>query len=459
MAKPKTAYVCSECGWTTIKWVGRCADCQAWSTMIEQGESLTNRTTQAIAPASPAMPITEVSTQASTKQPTGVAELDRVLGGGLVAGVVVLLAGEPGVGKSTLLLDVAAKAAAVSAVQGTGPVLYISGEESAAQVRSRASRIGALHPNLLLASEADLSVILGHINANKPALLIVDSVQTIADTQVEGGAGGVAQVRAVTTALVNFAKLNALPTILVGHVTKEGSIAGPRILEHLVDVVCQFDGDKHSKLRMIRAVKNRYGATDEVGCFELVDNGIKELPDPSGLFLSARNLTVPGTCVSITLEGRRPIPVEIQALAVNPAGPPRRTTSGVDNARVAMMLAVIQSRLGNAFERNDIFVSTVGGARAVEPATDLALVLALVSTAMDLPLAPGVIAFGEVSLTGELRAVVGLQQRLNEALRLGFQTAVVPPLPDDVKVPAGLIVKSVENIRQAVAAVLPQTQN
>ena len=380
----------------------------------------------ALAPSSPAQPITEVSQSASVKTPTGVGELDRVLGGGIVPGVVILLAGEPGVGKSTLLLDVAAKAAAEAQRGGRGPVLYVTGEESAAQVRSRAERIGALHPHLLLAAEPDLAKILGHASQARPSLLVVDSVQTIVDPQVDGSAGGVSQVKSVTATLVNQAKASELPTILVGHVTKDGSIAGPRVLEHLVDVVCQFEGDRHSRLRMVRAVKNRYGATDEVGCFELVDSGINELPDPSGLFLSARNTTVPGTCVTVTLEGRRPMPVEIQALSVVAAGPPRRTTTGVDNPRVAMMLAVLQSRLGIEFEKRDVFVATVGGARAAEPATDAAIALALASAAADLPLAPGVIAVGEVSLTGELRPVTGLQRRLNEAARLGFTVALVP---------------------------------
>lgn len=382
-----------------------------------------------------------------------------MLGGGIVPGVVILMAGEPGVGKSTLLLDVAAKAAQEAKKNGKPPVLYVTGEESASQVRSRAERIGALHEHLLLTAEADLAKILGHVGDSKPSLLIVDSVQTIMDPQVDGAAGGVAQVRSVTSTLVNTAKASDLPVMLVGHVTKDGSIAGPRVLEHLVDVVCQFEGDRHSRLRLVRAVKNRYGATDEVGCFELVDSGIHGLADPSGLFLSARNLTVPGTCVTVTLEGRRPMPVEVQALSVAAAGPPRRTTSGVDSSRVAMMLAVLQSRLGIEFERNDVFVSTVGGAKASEPSVDVAIALALASAALDLPLAPGVIAIGEVSLTGELRPVVGLQRRINEAARLGFHTAVVPVTGDDLKVPDGMSVRAVADVQSAARSVLPVNVN
>lgn len=417
--------------------------------MVENRPAPTT-TAKALAPTSPAVPITEVKTTASKRSSTGVGELDRVLGGGLVPGAVILLAGEPGVGKSTLLLDVAAQISRIN----SEPVLYISGEESASQVRLRAERIGALSPSLHLAAEADLSTIIGHVESARPSMLVVDSVQTIMDTSVDGAAGGVSQVRAVTAGLVHLAKSKNLPVLLVGHVTKDGSIAGPRVLEHLVDVVCQFDGDRHSRLRMVRAIKNRYGPTDEVGCFELVDDGINELPDPSGLFLSDRARTVPGTCVTITLEGRRPMPVEIQSLAVAPAGPPRRTTSGVDSSRVAMTVAVLQSRLGVDLDRKDIFVSTIGGARASEPSTDLAAALSLASAVADLPLAPGIIALGEVALTGEVRPIVGLEQRLGEAVRLGFTKALIPA-GTDVKVPNGMTIAPVADVAAAVKEVLP----
>lgn len=449
---PAVTYTCTECGWTAHKWVGRCPQCGAWGSLEEAGEQ---RTPQALAPSSPALPITQVATTASHKQATGVDELDRVLGGGLVPGAVILLAGEPGVGKSTLLLDVAARAAEHGALSGHSPVLYVTGEESASQVRLRAERIGALDPNLHLAAESDLSRILGHVAQTKPSLLVVDSVQTIADGKVDGAAGGVAQVRAVSAAFVALAKEQALPILLVGHVTKDGSIAGPRVLEHVVDVVCQFEGDKHSRLRMVRAVKNRYGPTDEVGCFELTDDGIVGLADPSGLFLSARNLTVAGTCATMTMEGRRPMPVEVQGLVVPCAGSPRRTTSGVDSSRVAMMVAVLQSRLGFELDRRDVFVSTVGGARASEPAADAAMALALASANLDLPLAPGVIAIGEVSLTGELRPVTGLQQRLAEASRLGFTVALTPSQSSEIKVPAGIHVRPCSDIVEAMRSVLP----
>lgn len=455
MAKtPPSTYTCTECGWSATKWVGRCSGCGAWGS-LELAGAPTSQAPAALAPTSPAQPITEVPAVASRKRATGVAELDRVLGGGLVPGAVVLLAGEPGVGKSTLLLDVAARAAARAEAEGEAPVLYVTGEESASQVRLRAERIGALHPHLHLAAESDLAKILGHVRQTQPSVLIVDSIQTIASAEVEGTIGGVAQVKAVSSALVATAKSLNLPTLVVGHVNKEGSIAGPRVLEHLVDVVLHFEGDRHSRLRLVRAVKNRYGATDEVGCFELLDSGIEGLADPSGLFLSARNLTVPGTCVTVTLEGRRPMPVEVQGLVVASSARPSRTVSGVDYSRTQMAVAVLQSRMGFELDRRDVFVSTVGGAKASEPAADGAIALALASAYLDLPLAPGVICVGEVSLTGELRPITGLQQRLNEAARLGFTIAIVPPRSEKVSMPQGLAVRECADIVEAIRSVLP----
>lgn len=448
MAKTKVTYSCTECGATTGKWVGKCSQCGTWGS-VEESVPVHNAPT-AIAPTTPATPITEVRTTASERTSSGVGELDRVLGGGLVPGAVILVAGEPGIGKSTLLLHMSATLARIN----SAPALYVTGEESASQVRLRAERIGAMSDNLHLAAVADLSHIVGHVQSAKPSLLIVDSVQTMIDSSIDGVAGGVAQVRAVTAGLVHLAKTENLPVLLVGHVTKDGSIAGPRVLEHLVDVVCQFEGDRHSRLRMVRAIKNRYGPTDEVGCFELVDSGINELPDPSGLFLSDRQRSVPGTCVTVTLEGRRPMPVEIQSLAVHPAGPPRRTTSGVDSARMAMMVAVLQSRLGVDLDRKDIFVATVGGARAVEPASDLAAALSLASAAADLPLAPGVVGLGEVSLTGDIRPIVGLEQRLQEAARLGFTRVVIPAGSQFQKKPPIETIE-VADLTSAVRAVLP----
>ncbi len=418
--KQGPAYRCSECGWTSIKWVGRCGECQEWGSVAEAGAS--SARTAAVTPARPAVPIEEVSLDLARASSTGVSEFDRVLGGGLVPGAVVLLAGEPGIGKSTLALDVAARAA-----REGRRVLYVSGEESAAQVRLRAERIKALAPTLFLAAETDLASILGHVERVEPALLIVDSVQTVSSADLEGAPGNVGQVKEVASALIQTAKARHMSAMLIGHVTKDGSIAGPRVLEHLVDVVVQFEGERHSRLRLVRAVKNRFGPTDEVGCFDLGDAGIVGLPDPSALFLTSRDVAVAGTCVTVTLEGRRPLVTEVQAL-ISPSagGSPRRTTSGLDSSRLAMVLAVLSRRVGLDFTSSDCYASTVGGVRLAEPAADVAIALALAGASVDRALPLGTVAFGEVGLAGELRSVTGVPRRLAEAHRIGFRRAVVP---------------------------------
>jgi len=352
--------------------------------------------------------------------PTGVSEFDRVLGGGIVPGAVILLSGEPGVGKSTLLLDVAAKVAS----RGT-TVLYVSAEESTGQVYLRASRTGGLHDSLLLANDTDLGAILGHIDHSKPELLIVDSVQTVSSGVIDGSAGGVSQVREVAATLIRVAKETGLPIIMVGHVTKDGQVAGPRTLEHLVDVVCQFEGDRQTSLRFVRAHKNRFGPTDEVGCFEMSGEGIIEVPDPSELFRSGSRNAVSGTCTTIALEGRRALPVEIQALVVPSGAPqPRRVVNGVESSRVAMLLAVLERRAGIALSNADVYVSTVGGIKIHEPAADLAIALAVASAAKDRALTPTTVAIGEISLAGEVRPVNQAAQRTSEASRLGFDTII-----------------------------------
>lgn len=421
----KDPYRCSECGWTTSKWVGRCGECQAWGSVEEVGAPKGSRKAGPVS--APALPIAQVDLASARVRATGVGELDRVLGGGLVPGVVVLLAGEPGVGKSTLLLAVGAKIAEQSIT-----TLYVTGEESASQVRLRAERLNALSLNLWLAAETDLGAVITHVDAIKPELLIIDSVQTIASDAIDGSPGGVTQVREVANALIRMAKDRNIAVVLVGHVTKDGSIAGPRILEHLVDVVLQFEGERHSRLRLVRAVKNRFGATDEVGCFDLNDEGITGLPDPSGLFLTRQNEPVPGTCVTVTLEGRRALLAEIQALVGQAPGRdagypnPRRVTSGLDSARSAMTLAVLELRAGVPLAGRDVYVATVGGAKLTEPTVDLALALAIASAADRRAMPADLIAIGEVGLAGEIRRVQGVQQRLNEAARLGFKRAIVP---------------------------------
>lgn len=404
-----------------MKWVGCCGKCQAWGSVEETGQ-LSVRTQPATRLHRPAQPIAEVDARQAQAWPTGVAELDRVLGRGLVAGAVALVAGEPGIGKSTLLLDVAARAARAGRT-----VLYVTGEESAAQVRLRAERIGALAPSLYLAAETDLAATLAHVAAVDPELLVLDSVQTIASAEVEGAAGNVAQVREVAACLIAAAKSSGMAVFLVGHVTKDGSIAGPRVLEHLVDIVMQFDGERTSRLRLVRAIKNRYGPTDEVGCFDLGEAGIEGLADPGGLFVSSRDLVVPGTSVTVTLEGRRPLVAEVQSLLAPTRAPaPRRTTSGLDSSRVSMLLAVLERRGHLPVGSCDAFVSTVGGVRVTEPAADLAIALALASALLDRPIPPGTIAVGEVGLAGEVRQVSGVPRRLAEARRIGFDRAVVP---------------------------------
>ncbi|GES31107.1 DNA repair protein RadA [Streptomyces angustmyceticus] len=448
--KERPSYRCTECGWTTAKWLGRCPECQAWGTVEEFGGAPAVRTTAPGRVTTAAVPIGEVDGRQATARSTGVPELDRVLGGGLVPGAVVLLAGEPGVGKSTLLLDVAAKAAS-----DAHRTLYVTGEESASQVRLRADRIGALDDHLYLAAETDLSAVLGHLDTVKPSLLILDSVQTVASPEIEGAPGGMAQVREVAGALIRASKERGMSTLLVGHVTKDGAIAGPRLLEHLVDVVLHFEGDRHARLRLVRGVKNRYGTTDEVGCFELHDEGITGLADPSGLFLTRRAEPVPGTCLTVTLEGRRPLVAEVQALTVDSQIPsPRRTTSGLETSRVSMMLAVLEQRGRiSALGKRDIYSATVGGVKLTEPAADLAVALALASAASDTPLPKNLVAIGEVGLAGEVRRVTGVQRRLSEAARLGFTHALVPSDPG--KIPDGMRVLEVADVGAALT-VLPK---
>lgn len=375
-------------------------------------------------PSTAAAPISAIDSQVTKARPTGVSELDRVLGGGVVPGSVVLLSGEPGVGKSTLLLEVAHRWAA----QRDEKSLYVTAEESAGQVRLRADRTGAVHDGVYLAAESDLSIVLGHVEQVRPTLLVVDSVQTMLVPDVDGVIGGVTQVRAVTAALTSLAKASGIAVLLVGHVTKDGNIAGPRTLEHLVDVVLQFEGDKNSTLRMVRGVKNRFGSADEVGCFELHEDGIACVDDPSGLFLHHRTEAVPGTAVTVAMDGKRPLVGEVQGLTVKTEIPqPRRAVSGLDYNRVAMVLAVLQSRGRVFLGKSDVYAATVGGMRLVEPAADLAIALAIASAESDVSIPAGWVILGEVGLAGEVRKVTGVARRLAEAERLGFTTALVPP--------------------------------
>lgn len=443
MAKQTSTYRCTECGWTTSKWVGRCGECQAWGSVEEVG-SVKPRTIAVAPVGTPALPIADIDVHAAQARSTGIGELDRVLGGGLVAGAVVLLAGEPGVGKSTLLIEVAAQAARTH-----GRALYVTAEESAAQVKLRAERVNAVVDELFLTAETDLGTVLGHIEQVNPGVLIVDSVQTISSSEVDSAPGSVTQIREVAASIIRVAKERNMATILVGHVTKDGSIAGPRVLEHLVDVVLQIEGDRHTRLRLVRAAKNRYGAADEVGCFDLTDTGIVGIDDPSGLFVSERSDSVDGTCLTMTMEGTRPLLAEVQSLVATTQVPsPRRASSGLDNSRVAMVLAVLERRAGVPLATRDVHTATVGGVRITEPGADLAIALAVAGAAASRALPKGYIAIGEVGLSGDVRRVATLGRRLTEAARLGITHAIVPA--DAGKAPAGMTLIEIADIREAL---------
>ena len=492
MAKEKTVYVCSNCGEEWPKWAGQCRGCGQWGT-LEQNVVLAKSSTRGAGgtavrgiggygrPASPAKPIGQYSTERAVRLPTGVGEFDRVLSGGIVPGAVILLAGEPGIGKSTLLLEVAAQIAqgTVSPSPDAGgnsrlrlvspdspnpatadaegkTVLYLTGEETAEAVLSRAKRIGGVADNLYLAAETQVSQALAQIETISPDLTIIDSIQTLTDPTMDTSIGGPAQVREVAARLIDAAKSRHMALVLVGHVTKDGAVAGPRTLEHLVDVVCQFEGERTGELRLLRAVKNRYGPTDAVGFFQMVESGIEGIEDPSGLFLSKTAEPVPGACVTMSLEGRRALPIEIEALATPIAGgSPRRTVSGLDYSRTAMMLAVLQARLKLPFGTLDAYVSTVGGARAVEPAVDLAVALAAASAVTGQVIDPGLVAFGEVSLTGEIRSCTSASRRIAEAARLGFTGAIVPAAAaGGLQAPRGFKIQAAANLREAMSLAL-----
>ena len=422
MSKLRLVYRCSACAVAYPKWAGRCPSCEAWNAMVEDVEGSDPDIAALIAATSgaAAMPIAEIDTLIGGPQATGIDELDRVLAGGLVPGAVTLLGGEPGIGKSTLLLQLAA----------TWPArtLYVSGEESAQQVRLRAERLGAVGPNLWLLAETSLPHVLASLDTVQPNLVIIDSIQSVADPDLGSAPGSVVQVRGCTHRLVAEAKGRGIPMVLVGHVTKDGGLAGPRVLEHIVDTVLSFEGDRHHALRLLRAVKHRFGSTNELGVFEMVERGLVGVPDASSLFLTDRRTGVAGSAVTPTLEGHRPLLVEVQALTnkVNSGVPPRRSAQGVDPGRLALLLAVLERRARLPMGQHEVFASAVGGVRLTEPGSDLPVCLAIVSALADHPLPPDVISFGEVGLAGELRQVAHASRRLAEAARLGFTRAIVP---------------------------------
>jgi DNA repair protein RadA/Sms len=444
MTKVKIVYRCAECNSETPKWAGRCAACEAWNSMVEDVHRRPE--TVALAPAAAtAVPIGEVDAHFAQPQPTGIAELDRVLGGGLVPGSVTLLGGEPGIGKSTILLQLLAR--------WPTRTLYVSAEESAQQVRLRAERLQAVQPHLWLVPETSLPHIIAAIDQVQPHLVVVDSIQSIADPDVPSAPGSVVQVRGCAHRLVGEAKRRGVPIVLVGHVTKEGGLAGPRVLEHVVDTVLSFEGDRHHSLRLLRAVKHRFGPTNELGVFEMAGSGLQGVPDASRLFLTDRRTGVAGSAVVPTLEGQRPLLVEVQALTntIRDGVPPRRSAQGIDAGRLALLLAVLERRARCRVGNQEVFASAVGGVRLTEPGADLPVCLALVSALANQPLPPDLVVFGEVGLAGELRQVAHAPRRLAEAARMGFRRAVVPAnTPDDTP---GITLVRVSTVAEALAAV------
>jgi DNA repair protein RadA/Sms len=409
-------FACGACGYRSAKWLGRCPECGAWNTLAERRAA--PQATATLAP----RPLSDLSGTPAERLPTGLAELDRVLGGGIVPGSVVLIGGEPGIGKSTLLLQAGAAVAA-----GGRTVLYLSGEEAPPQIRLRAERLAASRSDVLVACDTDVERMLATAREIAPALVVVDSIQSVRCADLGAQAGGVAQVREAAARFVALAKETGTPVLLVGHVTKDGTLAGPRTLEHLVDAVLQFEGDRHHAQRLLRALKNRFGPTDELGVFSMAETGLVEVPNPSELFLGRRGAPAPGSTVLPALLGSRPLLVEIQALVGEPVqGSPRRTALGLDAARMAMLLALIQRWLGIELAHRDVFANAAGGVEVVEPAADLALFAALVSSATRRAIASDWVILGEIGLGGEVRAVSGVAARLREAARLGFRVALVP---------------------------------
>lgn len=452
-ARPRTSFRCSNCDNTVSKWMGRCPQCSEFNTLVEEASAGPapgmKTSTQGERPRRPAQRITDVHQSAApTRLSTGLPEFDRVIGGGLVPGQVLLLSGEPGAGKSTILLTMADRVA-----RSTGRrVLYISGEESVGQIAVRAGRIDALSESLYLADDTDLGTILGHIDehAAELALVIVDSVQTVASANVEGRAGGVSQVMEVAQVLTRVAKSRSIPLVLVGQVTKESTVAGPRALEHTVDTTLSLDGDKHTSLRLLRAVKNRYGPADEIACFEQTDSGMQEIADPSALFRGSRDQPVPGTCVTITIEGRRALLAEVQALVSASNIPnPRRGVSGLDPARVAMLVAVTERHAALKLHDKDLFTATIGGMRLRDPSSDLAVCLAVASAAQDFAIPEGFAAVGEVTLSGDIRNVPMMGQRIAEASRLGYTYLLAPPGTQKSHPDGPLKIREVANLRDA----------
>ncbi|GIX24779.1 MULTISPECIES: DNA repair protein RadA [Caldimonas] len=451
MAKDKTIYTCCECGGTSPKWLGKCPHCGAWNTLEEtlaQTASASRNRFQSWAQSAPVTPLAQIEANEVRRTPTGLEELDRVLGGGIVEGGVVLIGGDPGIGKSTLLLQ------ALDALSRSLPTLYVTGEESGAQVALRARRLGLDASQVRVQAETQLEKILATLAAERPAIAVIDSIQTLYSEQLSSAPGSVAQVRECAAHLTRSAKASGTAIVLVGHVTKEGALAGPRVLEHMVDTVLYFEGDTHSSFRLVRAIKNRFGAVNEIGVFAMTERGLKGVANPSAIFLSTHGAPVPGSCVLVTLEGTRPLLVEVQALVdSSPIPSPRRLSVGLEQNRLAMLLAVMHRHAGIACFDQDVFVNAVGGVRISEPAADLAVMLAIHSSLRGKALPRGFLTFGEVGLAGEVRPAPRGQERLKEAAKLGFSVAIVPKANAPKKPIEGLTIHPVERVEQAIELV------
>ncbi len=453
MPKAQSQFVCGQCGHISPRWLGRCPECGEWGALAEEVVARV-RSRPAASPVRSAgvpAPVSDVPADPGSRLATGIGEMDRVLGGGLVDGSVTLIGGDPGIGKSTILAQVAHRLVS-SAPDEKTVTLYVSGEESPRQIRLRCERLGAVSDRLLVVGETDVTAILQHIDAVAPALVVVDSIQTTFDPNVESAPGTVSQVRSVGAALVNYAKAGGPPVFLIGHVTKEGTLAGPRVLEHMVDTVLYFEGDRHHSYRAIRAVKNRFGPTDEVGLFEMRDDGLHEVANPSAAFLAERTLGSSGSAVTATMEGTRPMLVEIQALVTRSfLSSPRRVVNGLDYNRAGMLLAVLEKRLGLRLGEHDVFLNVAGGIKLIEPAADLAVAMAVVSSYRDVPLDPMAVWIGEVGLGGEVRSVANVERRLREAARMDYRRAVTPRTPAREAIRAGSIeIVPVRTVRDAI---------
>lgn len=450
MSKAKTNYTCTECGATSSKWQGKCPGCEAWNTLVESTvEAAPGKNRFAsLAKQMPVMPLSKIEARDFERTPTGLDELDRALGGGIVEGGVLLIGGDPGIGKSTLLLQAldAMQRAAVS-------TLYITGEESGAQVALRSRRLRLTGSQVRVQAEIQLEKIIATIEVERPAVVVIDSIQSVYSEALTSAPGSVAQVRECAAHLTRVAKSTGVTVILVGHVTKEGSLAGPRILEHMVDTVLYFEGETHSNFRLIRAIKNRFGAVNEIGIFAMTERGLRGVSNPSAIFLSTHSAPVPGSCVMVTLEGSRPMLVEVQALLDSGGPSPRRLSLGLERDRLAMLLAVLHRHAGISTSDQDVFINAVGGIKITEPASDLAVLLAIHSSLRGKALPDGFLAFGEVGLAGEVRPAPRGQERLREAAKLGFSVAIVPKANAPKQPIEGLTIHAVERVEQAVEVI------